>query len=368
MPQSEKAQRRKNTVIPDTVEKIQEPGTIENEFHVFEPLTLDEIENTPDLDFLTDNFIVRNTVNVFYAPAKTGKTYLCLHYAVCLAMNIPFIGMENHLQRNVGYLNLDMRRFGFVDRFKQVIKGFAPNNTQKYTNDVLNRLKIIDAETIRTANGHTPNFFKNDFLSDLRNFILLNDIEFLFVDTLSRVREESKENDTDDMSLTLQHADEFFSDMNCGCLFIHHAGKNGELRGSSAIIDNSEFVFGLKRVDGNNKHLKLFSNTPRYTDVFEYDVYPVIEQSTNEETGACKAISYSVTTIDPDSDKSHITQFMRTLKEPMSARYIAREAGHGYNNNLQLIYAMYTQGILDRKPKGTGYVYWLKNSETAKHP
>ena len=92
-----------------------EASTKENDIHVFQPITLDEILQTPELDFLTDNLIVRNTVNVFFAPAKTGKTYLCLNYALCMVKNTPFVGMENHLKRNIGYLNLDMFRGGFND-------------------------------------------------------------------------------------------------------------------------------------------------------------------------------------------------------------------------------------------------------------
>lgn len=333
------------------------------EYHVFEPLTLDGILETPPLDFLTDNLIVRNTVNVFFAPAKTGKTYLCLFYAICMAKGIPFLGMENHLQRNVGYLNLDMFRGGFNDRVKQVIRGFNPNSTHEDIQNILSRLKIIDRESIRSAHGYTPNFFTKDYLDDLKYFIDDNNIEFLIVDTFSRIRAGSKENDNDHMGLTLQNAEEFFSPLECGSLFIHHTGKDGEtIRGAQAIIDNSEFVFGLRKVNKSNKHLQLYSDTPRYTDVFELDVYPVFQQNTNEDTGAKFAESYFLTTADPDNENSDIVDFLKAHNNPyMSKTNLAKAVGGNYRDRLKEIDALYAKDILDRIKSGNGFNYKLKS-------
>lgn len=331
------------------------------EYHVFEPLTLDSLLETPPLDFLTDNLIVKNTVNVFFAPAKTGKTYLCLNYAICLAMGIPFLGMENHLKRNVGYLNLDMFRGGFNDRVKQVIKGFNPNATPEYISNILNRVKIIDREAIRSVGGHIPNFYKEEYLDDLRNFIITNDIEFLILDTFARIRAGSAENDNDDMAITLQNMEKFFSPLDCGALPIHHTGKDGKLRGASAIIDNAEFVFGLRKVNGSNKHLQIYSDTPRYTDVFELDVYPVFEQCTNEETGASHADSYFLSAVDPELNNSDIIDFMKARKNPwMSKKTIGIGVGGRYEDRLKEIDALYAKGILERIPAGRGFNYRLK--------
>lgn len=332
-------------------------------YHIFEPLTLDSILETPPLDFLTDNLIVRNTVNVFFAPAKTGKTYLCLYYAICMAKGIPFLGMENHLQRNVGYLNLDMFRGGFNDRVKQVIRGFDPNSTHEDIQNILSRLKIIDREAIRSALGNTPNFFTKDYLEDLKNFIITNDIEFLFIDTFSRIRAGSKENDNDHMGLVLQNAEEFFTPLNCGCLFIHHTGKDEQtIRGAQALIDNSEFVFGLRKVNKSNKHLQLYSDTPRYTDVFELDVYPVFQQITNEETGAKHAESYFLTTVNPENKNSDIVDFLKAHGNPyMSKKNLAKAVGGNYQDRLKEIDALYAQGVMERVKAGKGFNYKLKS-------
>ena len=340
------------------------PETL-GEFHVFTPLTLDDILTTPPLDFLTDNLIVRNTVNVFFAPAKTGKTYLCLNYAVSMAMGIPFVGMENHLKRNVGYLNLDMFRGGFNDRVKQVIRGFNPNATHEYISNILSRLKLIDREAIRGVGGHIPNFFKEEYLRDLQNFIQANDIEFLFIDTFSRIREGSAENDNDDMGITLQNIEKFFTPLECGCLLIHHTGKDGKLRGASAIVDNAEFVFGLRKVNGSNKHLQLFSDTPRYTDVFELDVYPVFEQSTNEDTGASRAESYFLTAVDPDSDSNvyakAVFDYLRSVGNVYtSKKNIAYHADGNYDLLRKEVDGLYAQGKLERVKSGSGFNYRMK--------
>ena len=331
------------------------------EYHVFEPLTLDSLLETPPLDFLTDNLIVKNTVNVFFAPAKTGKTYLCLNYAICLAMGIPFLGMENHLKRNVGYLNLDMFRGGFNDRVKQVIKGFNPNATPEYISNILSRLKIIDREAIRSVGGHIPNFYKEEYLDDLGNFILANDIEFLIIDTFARIRAGSAENDNDDMAITLQNMEKFFTPLECGSLPIHHTGKDGKLRGASAIIDNAEFVFGLRKVNGSNKHLQIYSDTPRYTDVFELDVYPVFEQCTNEETGASHADSYFLTALDPELNNSDIIDFLKAHgNQWMSKKTIALGVGGRYEDRLKETDALYARGVLERVPAGRGFNYRMK--------
>ena len=336
-----------------------------DKYHVFVPLTLDDILETPPLDFLTDNLIVRNTVNVFFAPAKTGKTYLCLSYAISMVMGIPFVGMENHLKRNVGYLNLDMFRGGFNDRVKQVIKGFEPNATPEYISNILSRLKLIDREAIRTVGGHIPNFFKKEHLDDLQNFIIENDIEFLFIDTFSRVRGGSAENDNDEMAITLQNMEEFFTPLECGCMLIHHTGKDGKLRGASAIIDNAEFVFGLRKVNGSNKHLQLFSDTPRYTDTFELDVYPVFEQSTNEDTGAKRADSYFLTAVNPETDSNTYAQAVYAYLDSVGNAYtskkkIAYHAEGNYDMLRKEIDELYALGKLERVKSGSGFNYRRK--------
>lgn len=368
---AERMQKHQTGVLPVTIPQNVEPDRAQNEdededeYHVFTPLTLDEILTTPPLDFLTDNLIVRNTVNVFFAPAKTGKTYLCLNYAVSMAMGIPFVGMENHLKRNVGYLNLDMFRGGFNDRVKQVIKGFNPNATNEYISGILDKLKIIDREAIRGAGGHLPNFFKEQYLNDLKNFIVTNNIEFLFIDTFSRIRGGSAENDNDDMGATLQNIEKFFTPLECGCLLIHHTGKDGKLRGASSIIDNAEFVFGLRKVNGSNKHLQLFSDTPRYTDVFELDIYPVFEQVTNEDTGASRADSYFLTAVDPDADSNVYAQAVsKYLKEHgntwMSKKNIAYHADGNYDLLRKEVDEMFAQGKLERVKSGNGFNYRMK--------
>lgn len=335
-------------------------NTQENDVHIFTPLTLNEVLETPELDFLTDNLIVRNTVNTFFAPAKTGKTYLCLNYAMCMVKNTPFIGMETHLKRNIGYLNLDMFRAGFNDRVKQVMRGFDANQTPEQMADVFSRLKIIDNECIRSVRGHTPNFYTKEYLNDLQYFILDNDIEFLFIDTFSRIRAGSKENDNDDMGITLQNAEEFFSPLNCGCLFIHHTGKDGTIRGAQAIIDNSEFVFGLRKVNNSNKHLQLFSETPRYTDTFELDVYPTFKQRTNEY-GSSFADSYFLSAMSPDDDNKNILDYLNSIGNSwVSARDICLHAGGNYKVNSLKVTEMFNKGILERVRSGRGFNYRKK--------
>ena len=364
MPKIQKATEPTATVKTATAEDPAQAESPVSDIHVFEPLTLDDVLETPPLDFITDNLVVRNTVNVFFAPAKTGKTYLCLYYAVCMTKGIPFLGMETHLKRNVGYLNLDMFRGGFNDRMKQVIRGFNPNSTPDDIRDILNRLRIIDRESIRSAKGNTPNFFDKKYLDDLRFFIEVNNIEFLFVDTFSRIRAGSKENDNDHMGLVLQNAEEFFSPLECTSLFIHHTGKDQTtIRGAQALIDNSEFVFGLRKVNNSNKHLQLFSDTPRYTDVFELDVYPVFQQSTNDETGARIAESYFLTTADPDNENSDITDFLKSHGNVwMSKTNLALAVDGNYDNRRKEVDALYAQGKLERVKSGRGFNYRIKES------
>ena len=330
---------------------------------IITPLGLDDILNTPEPDFLTDNLIVRGTHNVFFAPAKTGKTFLCLHYAVCMVLGIPFVGRENHLQRNIAYLNLDMDRRGFIDRVKQVVKGINPNITPDGITDILNRLRIIDRDSLRSAGACTPNFFKMEHLDDLRLFIQTNDIEFMFIDTLSRIRSGSAENSNDDMATTLQNIETFFSPLDCGSLVVHHTGKDDKLRGASAIIDNTDLVFGLKKVENSNTHLQLFTTDPRYISPFEQDVYVHIAQITNEETGASFADSYQLTTVNPDDDASNITDYLNSIGNvPTSRRAIGYKAKGTYQINCQRVDSLYIKGVLDRRKSGTGYVYWIKSN------
>ena len=330
--------------------------------HIIEPVSTDDILNIKEPEYLIDKTITRNSQTLFYAKPKTGKSLVTLNMCVCLATGMPFLNCETHLERNIAYLNLDMDRQSFLARIKPVIKGMHPkaseNELASFIEQVNDRVKIIDNLSLRNSGAKRPNFFKYENLKDLEFFLIHHNCELLIIDTMAKVRAGSKENDNDDMGVTLDNIRQFTENINCGTIAIHHAGKDGGFRGASAISQEVDLIMGLERSQNSHKKLKLFSDDARIGSPFNYEVYPIFQEDEETET----LLSYVLSLTPSDADTKHIKEYLLANGNLYtSARTISSEAFGGYNDNQKLIATMYNKGELERIPaKPRGFLYRLK--------
>jgi hypothetical protein len=72
----------------------------------------------------------------------------------------------------------------------------------------------------------------------------------IVVDTVSRALPGADENLQKDMTLFIRACDVVRDVFGCAVLGVHHAGKNGDMRGSTVLRGAGDFVFGLTRKEG----------------------------------------------------------------------------------------------------------------------
>lgn len=79
-----------------------------------------------------------------------------------------------------------------------------------------------------------------DFMQSVQVDMLIEDLEplqprMVIIDTVARSMPSGDENSTKDMNAFIGQIDRFRAALGCGVLLVHHTGKDGKMRGSSAL-------------------------------------------------------------------------------------------------------------------------------------
>jgi predicted transcriptional regulator len=87
------------------------------------------------------------------------------------------------------------------------------------------------------------------FINEVKNDICPDGVEMIIVDTVARCMVGGDENSTRDMGLFVDHCDIIRRELNTGILLVHHTGKDGKMRGSTALPGSVDSTIFLKRED-----------------------------------------------------------------------------------------------------------------------
>lgn len=105
------------------------------------------------------------------------------------------------------------------------------------------------------------NFFEEqttaDFIREVRTEICPNGLGMVIVDTVARCMTGGDENSATDMNKFINNCDHARRELDCGFLLVHHTGKDGKMRGSSALPAAVDSIIFLKR---ENKQIVLFNS------------------------------------------------------------------------------------------------------------
>src|SRR2546430_552041 len=149
---------------------------------------------------------------VLYGESGSGKTFLALHLALCVAAGTEFFG---HRVRRAGvvYIAAEAGR-GIENRvaaakheieFPEMMPFAAITVPVDLCTEAANTDSVIDA--IRFADIGMP-------------------VELIIVDTLSRVMAGGNENAPDDMGALVRNIDRLRAETNAAVVLVHHSGKD----------------------------------------------------------------------------------------------------------------------------------------------
>jgi KaiC/GvpD/RAD55 family RecA-like ATPase len=190
----------------------------------------------PPIEFIIEPFVPEASLNMVYAARGIGKTWFMLHMGLQIAMGHDFLGFKVASSRKVLYIDGEMKLRSLQDRLRALGASsnenlmvlpserlhleFKPLNVNLEEDQ-----KAIDAaiDELR-AEGRGPDVLILDNLSSLASGIDFNDNAAL--DSLLN------------WMTKLRHA-------GVAVIVVHHAGKNGTVRGASRLEDLLDTVIAL---------------------------------------------------------------------------------------------------------------------------
>lgn len=196
----------------------------------------DLVANLKPIAWQVRGFLEADSLGLIYGPPKSGKSFLAIDWACCVATGTPWNGHEVQ-QGAVFYLageghNGLARRFSAWEKAKGVPLAGAPLAVSHKAAPLTDRdaaTKVLHAiAELAEQTGQAP--------------------AVIVVDTLAR-NFGADENSTEDMGRFVQHLDEIRANWKCTVLVVHHTGKDeGKgARGNSSLTGAIDAGYLVKR-------------------------------------------------------------------------------------------------------------------------
>lgn len=213
----------------------------EAEDDLFPVLRLSDIENRPPPAFLIDRHIPQVSTGFLYSAPGIGKSFLALDMALSLAFgDDKWHG--DQIDKGAGdpcvlYLAAE-GSFGFRNRVR------AWRSARNIAADAKDMFVMIERSIDFMNVGDVDKLIRTVRRAIQRRPCLV------VVDTVSRSMPGADENLQKEMTLFVKACDHVKDMFQCAVLGVHHAGKSGDMRGSTVLRGAGDFVFKLERAKG----------------------------------------------------------------------------------------------------------------------
>lgn len=213
----------------------------EIEADLFPVLRLSDIENRPPPVFLIDRHIPQVSTGFLYSAPGIGKSFLALDMALTLAFGQEdwhgdkIDAGEDH--PSVLYIAAE-GSFGFRNRVRawRAARDIDPDRDDTF---------VMIERTIDFMNPDDINKLIRTINKAVQRRPCL-----VVVDTVSRSMPGADENLQKEMTLFVKACDHVKDAFQCAVIGVHHAGKSGDMRGSTVLRGAGDFVFKLERAKG----------------------------------------------------------------------------------------------------------------------
>lgn len=209
----------------------------------YEVLSIHDLYHLPDPHFLLDRHIPEGAFGFLYGDPGCGKSFVALDWALHMACGLPDYhgdAIRTRPEASVLYLAKEG-----ASGFKARIAAWMQD-----------RLLPVDAEPRFKLIRQTINFMRADDIIKLLRTVKSLDtgpIDLIVVDTVSRAMPGADENLQKEMTLFVKACDALKDATGASVLGVHHAGKSGDMRGSSVLRGAGDFVFRLARKKGADR-------------------------------------------------------------------------------------------------------------------
>ena len=189
----------------------------------------------PPRENLLSPIIAEKSVNMLFGPRGCGKTHLGVGIAVAVATGTRFLRWEAAKPRRVLYIDGEMPAAALIERFKAATANVANFSFAELNLSILaSDLRHDGLPDLSTSEG------QDRFAASVEGAALI------IADNISTLCRTGKENEAESWgSLQAWALEQRRADR--AVLFLHHAGKGGDQRGTSRREDIMDTVIKLSR-------------------------------------------------------------------------------------------------------------------------
>lgn len=178
------------------------------------------------------------------AARGVGKTWFALTLAFMATRHLSISNWETYTPTPTLYIDGEMSEDELQDRIYKLKIGRQMEQAPLY---------LLSSDQMRSNNKKPPNLNNPVWRSGISEYLKSHpDIGLVILDNLASLtpgRDENKKRDWDDINQWLLE----LRSKEIAVIFLHHEGKGGDQRGTSAIEDNINFSIRLKRPEGYHK-------------------------------------------------------------------------------------------------------------------
>jgi len=220
--------------------KAEEKAKTDPDGALFEYLTIPQIKNMPDPEWLILGLVIEQALGFIYGPPGCLKTFIALSMGLSFAMGMPdWWGRRIQRQGAVIYISSEGQsdlkfRIQAWEQKNRVLSDDSPFYLIRQTINFMNAEDV--GKLLATVQAITA----------LAN----TEISAVFVDTVSRVLPGADENLQKDMTLFVAACDAVRQRFKATVIGVHHTSRNGNIRGSTVFPGAGDFLIEVKREEG----------------------------------------------------------------------------------------------------------------------
>lgn len=208
-----------------------------------------DIAHMQPMEYLIERHVPKGGLGFLYGAPGAGKSFVALDMALHLAYGRQDWHGDEIRGSETGWV-IYLAREGSAG-FKARIEAWEQNAI----------LHDPDPEKCRFALiRETLNFMQPEDIHRLIQAVEqagLKPIDLIVVDTVSRVIPGADENLQKDMTLFVTACEALQYRFGCAVMGVHHAGKSGQMRGSTVFTGAGDFIFTLQKDDKQKTDIKL---------------------------------------------------------------------------------------------------------------
>jgi 5S rRNA maturation endonuclease (ribonuclease M5) len=199
-------------------------------------IQISDLRSLPPLEWILDGWLPADSLGFVYGDPGCGKSFTVLDWCLHLAYGMTaWHGVPIKRPGPILYILQEGGR-GIVDRVDAFKQHHGLIDDPEGFEIVTAALSFMDEACVEALVSTVKARGKN--------------YRLIVVDTVSRVLPGADENLQKEMTIFIQACDRLRRATEAGVIGVHHAGKSGDLRGSTVLRGAGDFVFKLEKDKG----------------------------------------------------------------------------------------------------------------------